>query len=184
VQISSGVRWAWRLILTLTWKSKMKNWRIIFVFVLASCATPNPYEAEKPYFEIVNYGLYSTQALHREDLTSSPTGKMTRSGDRNHIKTTTSIPSIIGTKFGVEYKVHLNNSGRIKLKIKWIPSTPIKGKSGKEYKEISYEKIKKTNYLQYAGYILSIESEIETESWTLQIISNDEILHEQIFFIN
>jgi len=162
----------------------MKNWGLVFVLVLVSCASPHPNEVEKRQFEVINYGLYITTTSWRDDHSSSPTGKMTRSGDRVHLETTTSIPPIIDTRFGVEYIVRSNNNRPVKLKFKWTPSTPIVGKLGKEYGEVSYEKIKKTNYLQYAGYILSIESELKTESWTLQIIYENEVLYEKEFFIN
>ncbi len=162
----------------------MKTLIWLVSILLISCASPQKEILNGSNFEVVNFGTYITQTDYKEDLDTSPTGKMTRSGDRIHLEKTTSIPPIIDTRFGVEYMVRSNNSRPVKLKFKWIPSSPIIGKSGKEYREISYEKIKKTNYLQYAGYILSIESELKTESWTLQIIFENDVLYEQAFFIN
>ncbi|MCP4487790.1 MAG: DUF3859 domain-containing protein [Gammaproteobacteria bacterium] len=159
----------------------MNNWKWSVFLLLVSCASPNKEIFNKSNFEVVNFGMYTTQTDYKEDLDTSPTGKMARSGDRTHIKTTTEVPSKLDTRFGVEYIVHSAKTDRVRLKFKWIPSTPVKGKSGKMHNEISYEKLKKTNKLQYAGYILSIESELEPDSWTMQIFARDILLHEKTF---
>ena len=135
-------------------------------------------------FEVINFGLYKAQTNNMEELDSSPTGQMSISRDWTHLKTITEIPAVLDTRFGVEYIINSNDTDRVKLKFIWIPSTPITGETGKLHKEITYEKIKKTNSLQYAGYILSIESELVPDYWTLRIFSEGKLLHEKTFNVN
>lgn len=161
----------------------MKNWIWLVSLLLASCASPNKEIFNESDFEVVNFGIYTTQTFYKEGLSTSPTGLMTRLEDRTHIKTTTEVPLKLDARFGLEYIVHSAKTDRVRLKIKWIPSPPVKEKSGKIYREISYEKLMKTNKLLYAGYILSTESELKPDSWTMQIFAEDNLLHEKTFYV-
>ncbi len=162
----------------------MKAWVIIFILALGSCATSNKGIIDQASFEVVNFGLYLTQTEYLEKLDSSPTGKMSNSNDWFHLKTTTEVPAILNTRFGVEYQINSDQYDRVKLKFKWVPSTPIKSNTGKIYNELVYEKTKKTNHLQYAGYILSVESELVPNHWVLQILSDGILLYEKKFNVS
>jgi hypothetical protein len=161
----------------------VKIWIFYIFLLLVSCASPNKERTSQFNFEVVNFGIYTTKTTEKEYLESSPTKLMSRSGVRNHIKTTTKVPPKLNTRFGMEYIVHSKKSDSVKLKFKWIPSVPVKTKSEEVYSEISYEKIKRTNKIQYAGYIISIQSELEQDSWTLQIFAGDVLLQEKTYYI-
>jgi hypothetical protein len=161
----------------------VKIWICFIFLLLVSCASPNKERTSQFNFEVVNFGIYTTKTTEKEYLQTSPTKLMSRSGVRNHIKTTNKVPRKLNARFGMEYIVHSKKSDSVKLKFKWTPSIPVKTKSGEVYGEISYEKIKRTNKIQYVGYILSIQSELEQDSWTLQVFAGDVLLQEITYYI-
>jgi hypothetical protein len=131
---------------------------------------------------VVDFGLYKAELSREEELDSSPTGTLAVSGERHHIETTTNFPLVIGTLFGVEYIVHSEKSDRTVLRFKWIPSSPVMAESGEKITEISFERTRTTNKVHFAGYELTIDSELAPKSWTLQIFSKDVLLYEQTFY--
>ncbi len=148
-------------------------------------ATVTKEVGNQPNFEVATFGLYRGHTAYMEKLDSSPTGEMVRSSDDMvHLETTNRVPLVIGTHFGVEYIVRSKSQDRVNLKFVWTPSSPVIGESGKKHEVISYTKTKKTNRLQYAGYILSIASELEPDYWKLQIYNKGALLHERTFYVD
>jgi hypothetical protein len=131
---------------------------------------------------LVDFGVYSINIADMENLESAPGGKLKIVEETHHIETTNTFPAVIGTSFGVEYIVHSQKFDRIMLRINWIPSTPVTGKSGTKIKEISFERTIPTNSVLSLGYTLDRGSELEPESWTLQISYKDVLLLEKTFY--
>lgn len=135
--------------------------------------------------EILNFGLYSTELVRNEKSSSSTTGEISSSKNLKHLSKTVNIPAIKGYEFGIEFIIKSKHEiYSTPLEYIWTPSSPITLKSGEIFKKTQYQLTKKIGKKIYAGYILSIESELAPKHWELQIYSGSTLLLKKTFYLN
>jgi hypothetical protein len=156
----------------------------LLVLALATAASAHAQEVER--VEIIEWGLY------RHDLTGEVPAPDSPSGTRNIIdnvrlqQETTTVPALVGMKFGYRFKVVGPAPGAL-VRLEYVARFPKQGLTnpakGKTFATSEFHSVAVVGEVTYRGYSFDYDWEVETGAWTLEIWHEGRKLAEKTFMV-
>ncbi len=164
----------------------MPRWLPLSLLVLALTAASHAHAQQVERIEIVEWGLFRHDVQAQLDAPESPSGSRKLVDNVRLQQATTTVPALVGMKFGIRFKVVGSPAGaRVALKVVFrFPSqgltNPAKGKTYSVYESFSNAVV---GEVTYRGYGFDYDWEVETGPWTLEVWHEDRKLAEKTFMV-
>jgi hypothetical protein len=156
------------------------------LLLLGLVAAPHVLAQDAVRVEIVEWGLYRSDLMGKEPSPEGPSGTRNIVDNVRLQQATTTVPALVGMKFGYRYKVVGGRLGST-VRLKHVTRFPKQGvtnpASGKTYVTDEYHGIAFAGLTLYRGYSLDHDWEVETGPWTLEIWHEDRKLAEKTFMV-
>jgi hypothetical protein len=156
----------------------------LLVLALSAAASARAQEVER--IEIVEWGLY------RHDITGVIPAPDSPLGTRNVVdnvrldQATTTVPALVGMKFGYRFTVVGRNPGA-SVRLKYVARFPERGLrnpvSGRTYASSEFYSDVTVGEITYRGYSFDFDWEVETGPWTLEVWHDGRKLAEKTFMV-
>jgi uncharacterized protein DUF3859 len=156
----------------------------LLVLALAAASSARAQEIER--VEIIEWGIYRHGLMGEIPAPDSP------SGTRNIIDTprldqeTTTVPALVGMKFGYRFKVIGPEAGAL-VDLKYVARFPKQGLTnpakGKTFGTSEFHSMAVVGEVTYRGYSFDHDWEVETGPWTLEIWHRGRKLAEKTFMV-
>jgi Domain of unknown function (DUF3859) len=136
--------------------------------------------------EIIEWGIFQ----HDDDAVvaqpHSAVGTMTLVKNVRLLQTTTTIPALVGMKFGVRYRVVGSPQG-VNVRLRQVTRFPSQGLTnparGKTFSESEHYSNAVIGSTTYRGYDLDHDWEVEPGPWTMEIWHEGRKLAEKTFIV-
>ncbi len=156
----------------------------LLVLALTAASSVQAHEVER--IEITEWGLY------RYDRTGEVPAPDSPSGTRNVIdnirlqQETTTVPALVGMKFGYRFKVVGRDPGAL-VRLKYVARFPRQGLTnpakGKTFATSEFYSEAVVGEVTYRGYSFDFDWEVETGPWNLEIWHEGRKLAEKTFLV-
>lgn len=156
----------------------------LLLFILTAASSAQAQHADR--IEIVEWGIF------RHDREAEIAAPHTPTGSRNVVKNvrlqqaTTTIPALVGMKFGYRFKV-VGSPGGARVDLKFVSRFPGRGltnpASGKTFSTSEFHSDAIVEEVTYRGYSFDHDWEVETGTWTLEVWHGGRKLAEKVFVV-
>jgi hypothetical protein len=163
-------------------------------FAIAACASPPP---EEVYVETHRIGLFAVRGteidadkitenrfLRDVDAHNMPQNRALAVNRRKLLKETHEIPAVLGTRFGVSFKL-TSKPPRSKVRLDVVMNTPpiTNPQTGETFSTSKYSRTFPTNRKRTVGYGFDRDWELVPGTWTLQLIHEEAVIFETDFLV-
>jgi len=136
--------------------------------------------------EIVEWGIFQHEDGDQVQHPLSPMGTMTYARNDRLQQVTTTIPALVGMKFGIRYKV-VGSPQAANVRLKHITRFPKEGVtnpgSGKTFSHSEYHTNAMVGEVTYRGYSFDRDWEVVPGPWTMEIWHDGRKLAEKTFMV-
>jgi hypothetical protein len=136
--------------------------------------------------EIVEWGIFRHDDDGEVASPNSATGTMMLVRNPHLQQTTTTIPALVGMKFGIRYTIVGSPAGA-SVRLKCVTRFPSQGLTnparGKTFSGSEYYSTAVVGDTTYRGYALDYDWEVEPGPWTLEIWHEGRKLAEKTFIV-
>jgi hypothetical protein len=156
----------------------------LLLFALTAAANAQAPRIDR--IEIVEWGIF------RHDREAEIAAPHTPTGSRNVVKnvrlqqTTTTIPALVGMKFGFRFRV-IGSPRGARIDLKFVSRFPSRGLTnpagGKTFSTSEFHSGAIVGETTYRGYSFDHDWEVEPGSWTLEVWHEGRKLAEKVFIV-
>ncbi len=161
---------------------------------IAACVSPPP---EEVYVETFQIGLFAVRGaeIDAQDVTQNrflrdidifdvPQNKGMAVIRRKFLEETHEIPALLGTRFGVTFKL-TSKPPRSKIRLDVVMNSPpiTNPDTGEMFSTSKYSRTFPTNRKRTVGYGFDRDWELVPGTWTLQLIHEETIIFEADFLV-
>lgn len=136
--------------------------------------------------EIVEYGIYTSEIIGTIYAPLTTSGKYNLVENVKLVEKTTHIPATKGTKFGLFYIIHGNNTGD-EVEITEIVRFPNPGyrdpKTGKRFRKSEFSSMKTIGSKNFVAGTFAQDWDLFPGAWMVQLWHKDQKLAEQEFTV-
>jgi hypothetical protein len=164
----------------------MRAWLRLSLLVLALAAVSSVRAQEVHSIEIVEWGIYRYDIAGQEAAPNSPSGVRNVVHDARLAQATTTVPALVGMKFGYRFKVAGRNPGA-SVRLKYVARFPGRGltnpATGRTFAASEFCSDVIVGEVAYRGYSFDFDWEVETGPWTLEVWHEGRKLAEKTFIV-
>src|SRR5262245_57972040 len=156
----------------------------LLLFVLTAATHARAQHVDR--IEIVEWGIF------RHDREAEIAAPHTPTGSRNVVKnvrlqqTTTTIPALVGMRFGFRFRV-VGSPGGARVDLKFVSRFPSQGLTnparGKTFSTSEFHSDATIGETTYRGYSFDYDWEVEPGAWTLEVWHEGRKLAEKVFLV-
>jgi hypothetical protein len=154
------------------------------LLVLAAVADARAQQVER--VEIVEWGLFRTDAEGKVAAPRGATGTMTLVSNVRLHQTTTTVPALVGMQFGLRFNIVGSPPGA-SINLRTVFRLPTQGitnpASGKTYSSTEFDMAASIGESTYRGYSFDHDWEVEAGPWTMEIWHDGRKLAEKTFMV-
>lgn len=147
---------------------------------IAACASPPPDEV---YVETHRIGLFAARGteIGAPDM---PQNRFLEVNRRRFLEETHEIPAVLGTRFGVTFKL-TSKPPRSNVRLDVVMNTPpiTNPHTGETFSTSKYSRTFPTNRRRTVDYGFDQDWELAPGTWTLQLIHGEKIIFETNFLV-
>jgi len=149
-------------------------------FTIAACASPPPDEV---YVEVHRIGLFDARGTEIGPR-NTPQNRFLEVNRRRFLKEAHEIPAVLGTRFGVTFKL-TSKPPRSKVRLDVVMNTPpiTNPQTGETFSTSKYSRTFLTNRKRTVDYGFDQDWELAPGTWTLQLIHEEAIIFETDFLV-
>jgi hypothetical protein len=164
----------------------MPRWLRLSLLALALAAAPFAQAQDVERVEIIEWGIYRHNLTGEIPAPDSPTGTRNIIDNVRLQQETTTVPALVGMKFGYRFKVIGPAPGAL-VDLKYVARFPKQGLTnpakGKTFATSEFHSMVAVGEVTYRGYSFDYDWEVETGPWTLEIWHAGRKLAEKTFMV-
>jgi hypothetical protein len=156
----------------------------LLVLALAAASSAHAQQVER--VEIVEWGIYRHDLKGEIPAPEAPTGTRNLIDNVRLQQATTTVPALVGMKFGYRFKVVGPSPGML-VRLKYVARFPKQGltnpANGRTFTTSEFSSEAAVGEVTYRGYSFDFEWEVVTGPWTLEIWHDGRKLAEKTFMV-
>jgi hypothetical protein len=168
-------------------REQIKKLLTIAAALLLVAAIPSASAAQAiQRIDVIDSGIYRANRIGQEDAPADPAGVLGHVANPDLLEATTTIPALLGVRFGFDFKIIGESGGNYGLKfVILIPRPGIRRDgTGASFVRCEYFGYSKIGDVDYFGYKFDYPWEIVPGKWTFEIWDGNRRLTSKTFVVS